>query len=251
MSNMRTPFIAGNWKMNKTVREAEEFAEAFKKLYKDTEVKTAICAPYIHLATLKRIFAGTSIGVGAENAHYEDAGAYTGEVSVAMLEDLGIDYCIIGHSERRQYFAETDETVNKKLHRLFQGPIVPILCVGENLEQREAGREKEVVEKQVRADLAGLTAEQVKKLVIAYEPIWAIGTGKTASPAQANEMCGHIRQVIENVFGEEAADEVTIQYGGSMKPANATELMNMEEIDGGLIGGASLQPEDFMKVIDF
>lgn len=251
MTNMRTPFIAGNWKMNKTGREAEEFALAFRELYKDTDVKTAICAPFVHLALLKKLFEGTDIKVGAQNAHFEDSGAFTGEISVPMLEDIGVDYCIIGHSERRQYFAETDETVNKKLHRLFKGPITPILCVGENLDQREAGQEKSVVEDQIRKDLDGLTAENVKKLVIAYEPIWAIGTGKTATPQQANEMCGHIRSVVENLFGEDTADEVTIQYGGSMKPKNATELMNMEEIDGGLIGGASLSAEDFMKVIDF
>ena len=251
MSNMRTPFIAGNWKMNKNTAEAKEFAEAFKELYKDTEVKTAICAPFIHLQMLKELFAGTEIKVGAQNAHFEESGAFTGEVSVPMLEDIGVDYCIIGHSERREYFAETDETCNKKLHRLFEGPIIPILCVGENLDQREAGKEKEIVEAQVRADLEGLSKENVQKLVIAYEPIWAIGTGKTATPEQANEMCGHIRNVVENIYDEETADEVTIQYGGSMKPANATELMNQEEIDGGLIGGASLKAEDFMQVIDF
>lgn len=251
MSNMRIPFIAGNWKMNKTGSEAASFAKEFKELYKDTDVRTAICAPFVHLSLLKKIFEGTDIKVGAQNAHFEDAGAYTGEISVPMLEDIGVDYCIIGHSERREYFSETDETVNKKLHRLFAGTITPILCVGENLQQREAGEEKVVVEDQIIADLAGLSKEMVQKLVIAYEPIWAIGTGRTATPEQANEMCGYIRSVVGNIFGEEVADEVIIQYGGSMKPANATELMNMDEIDGGLIGGASLKAKDFMGVIDF
>lgn len=248
---MRIPFIAGNWKMHKTAAEARAFAEEFKALYKDTDVKTAICAPFVHLAILKEAFAGTDIKVGAQNAHFEDQGAFTGEVSVKMLEDIGVDYCIIGHSERRQYFAETDETVNKKLKKLFEGPIVPILCVGEVLEERDAGREKEVVGGQIRADLAGLSADDVRKLVVAYEPVWAIGTGRTATPEQANEMCGYIREVISELYDDDVACDVTIQYGGSMKPANATELMAMEEIDGGLIGGSSLKADEFMQIIDF
>jgi triosephosphate isomerase len=248
---MRIPFIAGNWKMHKTAAEARAFAEEFKALYKDTDVKTAICAPFVHLTLLKEAFAGTDIKVGAQNAHFEDQGAFTGEVSVKMLEDIGVDYCIIGHSERRQYFAETDETVNKKLKKLFEGPIVPILCVGEVLEERDAGREKEVVGGQIRADLAGLSADDVRKLVVAYEPVWAIGTGRTATPEQANEMCGYIREVISELYDDDVACDVTIQYGGSMKPANATELMAMEEIDGGLIGGSSLKADEFMQIIDF
>ena len=248
---MRIPFIAGNWKMHKTAAEARAFAEEFKALYKDTDVKTAICAPFVHLAILKEAFAGTDFKVGAQNAHFEDQGAFTGEVSVKMLEDIGVDYCIIGHSERRQYFAETDETVNKKLKKLFEGPIVPILCVGEVLEERDAGREKEVVGGQIRADLEGIAAEDVKKLVVAYEPVWAIGTGRTATPEQANEMCGYIREVVSELYDDEVACELTIQYGGSMKPANATELMAMEEIDGGLIGGSSLKADEFMQIIDF
>ena len=248
---MRIPFIAGNWKMHKTAAEARAFAEEFKALYKDTDVKTAICAPFVHLALLKEAFAGTDIKVGAQNAHFEDQGAFTGEVSVKMLEDIGVDYCIIGHSERRQYFAETDETVNKKLKKLFEGPIVPILCVGEVLEERDAGREKEVVGGQIRADLAGLSADDVRKLVVAYEPVWAIGTGRTATPEQANEMCGYIREVVSELYDDDVACDLTIQYGGSMKPANATELMAMEEIDGGLIGGSSLKADEFMQIIDF
>ena len=248
---MRIPFIAGNWKMNMTGREAVDFAEKFKELYKDTDVRTAICAPYVHLELLKEAFDGTDIKVGAQNVHFEDAGAFTGEISAKMLEEIGVDYCIVGHSERRQYFGETDETVNLKLKKLFTTSILPILCVGEDLEQRDSGQALEVVEAQVRRDLAEIGAEDAARLTIAYEPVWAIGTGRTASPEQANEMCGHIRQVLSDLYGDEVACEVIIQYGGSMKPANATELMQMEEIDGGLIGGASLDPEEFMKVIDF
>lgn len=248
---MRTPFIAGNWKMNMSRAEATDFANGLKEKYHDTDVRTAICAPFVHLELLKNIFEGTDIKVGAQNCHFEDSGAFTGEVSVPMLEELGIDYCIIGHSERREYNNETDETVNLKLKRLFASSILPILCVGENLEQRDAGKEKEIVEAQVKADLEGLTAENVSALTIAYEPIWAIGTGRTASPEQAEEMCAHIRDIISDLYDDAVACETTIQYGGSMKPGNATELMNMENIDGGLIGGASLKVDDFMGIINF
>lgn len=248
---MRVPFIAGNWKMNMSRVEAIAFARKLKTLYKDTDVKTAICAPFVHIETLKSILDGTNIKVGAQNCHFEDSGAFTGEISIPMLEELGVDYCIIGHSERREYFGETDETVNKKLHKLFDSSILPILCVGENLNQRDEGIEKDVVSRQIEEDLKGLTAEDVSRLTIAYEPIWAIGTGRTATPQQANEMCGHIRDIVEKLYDDTTACSVTIQYGGSMKPSNATELMNMEEIDGGLIGGASLKAEDFIGVIDF
>jgi triosephosphate isomerase len=248
---MRVPFIVGNWKMFKTGEEALEFAEEFKKLYKNTDVRTGICAPYIHLEKLRKVFEGTEIKVGAQNCHFEDEGAFTGEVSAMMLKDLGMDLCIIGHSERRQYFNETDETVNLKLKKLFATGITPILCVGEVLEERDAGREKEVVRSQIEKDLDGIEAENVKSMVIAYEPVWAIGTGRTATPEQADEMCGHIRDILAEKYGEDTACEVTIQYGGSMKGANAKELMEMPEIDGGLIGGASLKPETFMEVIDF
>lgn len=249
---MRTPFIAGNWKMNMTAAEAEVFCNELKDLYKkEGEVKTAICAPFVRLAELVEYFKGTEIKVGAQNCHFEDSGAFTGEVSVPMLEELGIDYCIIGHSERREYFAETDETVNKKLLRLFDSSILPILCVGEKLEERDAGKEKDVVGAQIKKDLEGLTADNVKALTIAYEPIWAIGTGRTASPEQAEEMCGYIRSVIAEMYDDETAQAVTIQYGGSMKPANASDLMAMEDIDGGLIGGASLKAQDFNQIIEF
>lgn len=249
---MRIPFIAGNWKMFKNKEEAKAFAEAFKALYKDTDVKAAICAPFTQLDTLKEAFAGTKIGVGAQNCYFEDEGAFTGEISLPMLKEIGVDYCIIGHSERREYFNETDETVNKKLVKILnESDIVPILCVGENLEQREAGKEKELVEAQVTADLKGLTAEQVAKLVIAYEPIWAIGTGKTATAEQAGEMCTWIRSVVEKLYDEDTCDAVIIQYGGSVKPENATSIMENGDVDGALVGGASLDPEKFMGIINF
>ncbi len=248
---MRIPFIAGNWKMFKTKAEAIAFAEEFRELYKDTDVQTAICAPFTNLEALKEAFAGTEIKVGAQNVHFADEGAFTGEISVSMLEEIGVDFCIVGHSERRQYFGETDETVNKKLKKLFEGPIRPILCVGESLEERDADKAFDVVGDQIKADLEGIDAADVKKLVIAYEPIWAIGTGRTATPDQAEEMCAFIRKTLIELYGEEVSDEVIIQYGGSVKPANATEIMNMDEIDGALVGGASLKPKDFMEIIDF
>ena len=248
---MRIPFIAGNWKMFKTKAEAIAFAEEFRELYKDTDVQTAICAPFTNLEALKEAFAGTELKVGAQNVHFADEGAFTGEISVSMLEEIGVDFCIVGHSERRQYFGETDETVNKKLKKLFEGPIRPILCVGESLEERDADKAFDVVGGQIKADLEGIDAADVKKLVIAYEPIWAIGTGRTATPDQAEEMCAFIRKTLIELYGEEVSDEVIIQYGGSVKPANATEIMNMDEIDGALVGGASLKPKDFMEIIDF
>lgn len=248
---MRIPLIAGNWKMFKTKAEAIAFAEEFRELYKDTDVQTAICAPFTNLEALKEAFAGTEIKVGAQNVHFADEGAFTGEISVSMLEEIGVDFCIVGHSERRQYFGETDETVNKKLKKLFEGPIRPILCVGESLEERDADKAFDVVGGQIKADLEGIDAADVKKLVIAYEPIWAIGTGRTATPDQAEEMCAFIRKTLIELYGEEVSDEVIIQYGGSVKPANATEIMNMDEIDGALVGGASLKPKDFMEIIDF
>lgn len=237
--------------MFKTKAEAIAFAEEFRELYKDTDVQTAICAPFTNLEALKEAFAGTEIKVGAQNVHFADEGAFTGEISVSMLEEIGVDFCIVGHSERRQYFGETDETVNKKLKKLFEGPIRPILCVGESLEERDADKAFDVVGGQIKADLSGIDAADVKKLVIAYEPIWAIGTGRTATPEQAEEMCAFIRKTLIELYGEEVSDEVIIQYGGSVKPANATEIMNMDEIDGALVGGASLKPKDFMEIIDF
>lgn len=248
---MRIPFIAGNWKMFKTTKEALDFAVQFLEIYKPSDVKVAICAPFTQLAALVEAFRGTGIKVGAQNMHFEENGAYTGEISAAMLKEIGVDYCIIGHSERRQYFNETDETVNKKLHKAFEHEILPILCVGEVLEERDAGIAMEVVERQMKAALDGLTIPQVESLTVAYEPVWAIGTGRTATPEQADEMCGYIRNIIEELTSEETADKVVIQYGGSVKPDNATELMDMYEIDGALVGGASLKPVDFLAIVDF
>lgn len=248
---MRVPFIAGNWKMFKNRAEAREFAEEFKKLYKDTDVQTAICAPFTDLETLVEAFAGTDINVGAQNVHFADEGAYTGEVSVAMLEDIGVDFCIVGHSERRQYFAETDETVNLKLKKLLTGAIRPIMCVGESLDERDAGSAFDRVKSQLQLGLADIDAKDAARIVIAYEPIWAIGTGRTATPEQAEEMCAFIRNTLIELYDEDTADEMIIQYGGSVKPANATDIMNMDEIDGALVGGASLKAKDFMEIIDF
>lgn len=248
---MRIPLIAGNWKMFKTKAEALAFAEEFKALYKGTDVQTAICAPFTDLEALVDAFKGTDIMVGAQNVHFAEDGAYTGEISVRMLEEIGVDFCIIGHSERRQYFAETDETCNLKLKKLFESRIRPILCVGESLEERDAGQAFDKVKGQLTADLDGIEASDIKRLVIAYEPIWAIGTGRTASPEQAEEMCAFIRSMLIEMYDEETADEAIIQYGGSVKPANATEIINMEEIDGALVGGASLKAKDFMEIVDF
>lgn len=249
---IRIPLIAGNWKMYKTTAEAKAFAEEFSKLYKDTDVRAAICAPFTQLVALKEAFAGTNVKLGAQNVHFEDEGAFTGEISVEMLKEIGVDYCIIGHSERREYFAETDETVNLKLKKLFSSSeIIPILCVGENLSEREAGNAFDVVEGQLKADLEGIDKADVSKLVIAYEPIWAIGTGKTATPEQAGEMCAHIRNIVEKLYDEDTCDSVIIQYGGSVKPENASEIMNMDEIDGALVGGASLDASKLIKIVNF
>ncbi|MDD7215361.1 MAG: triose-phosphate isomerase [Anaerovoracaceae bacterium] len=248
---MRIPFIAGNWKMYKNSGEAKEFAEEFKELYHDTDVKAAICAPFPQLETLVEAFKGTGIGVGAQNVHYEKEGAYTGEVSVPMLQYIGVDYCIVGHSERRQYFNETDNTVNLKMKALLDTDIIPILCVGEDLYQREAGFQEKLVEEQVRNALRDIPKEKAEKIVVAYEPIWAIGTGRTATPIQANQMCSLIRETLIDMYGEETADRVIIQYGGSVKPENASEIMNMDEIDGALVGGASLDPLKFIDIVNF
>lgn len=237
--------------MFKTKAEAAAFAEEFKTLYKDTDVQTAVCAPFTDLEMLIEAFKGTDIKVGAQNVHFADEGAYTGEISAAMLEETGVDFCIVGHSERRQSFGETDETVNLKLKKLFEGSIRPIMCVGESLEERDAGKELEKVKTQLELGLDGIPGKDIEKLVIAYEPIWAIGTGRTATPQQAGEMCAFIRNTLIGLYGEDTADRVIIQYGGSVKPANATEIMNMDEIDGALVGGASLKAKDFMEIIDF
>lgn len=248
---MRRPIIAGNWKMHKTPDEAAAMIKELAPLVKDTDVEVVICAPFTALQAVKEAAAGTNIKVGAQNMHWEEKGAFTGEVSPVMLNALGIEYVIIGHSERREYFAETDETVNKKVHSAFAHGLTPIVCVGETLAQREEGVTRTLVEGQTRAALQGLSLENVKNCVIAYEPIWAIGTGKTATSEDANEVIGYIRNTIADMYGKEAADAIRIQYGGSMKPENAAELMAMPEIDGGLVGGASLKAQDFARIVNY
>ena len=237
--------------MYKTAEQAKAFAEEFRQLCRPSDVRVAIAAPFTQLWALKEAFAGTGIGVAAQNMHWADEGAYTGEVSAAMLKEIGVDYCIIGHSERRQYFAETDETVNKKVRKALAEGILPILCCGESLETRDAGEQNAFVEAQIRADFAGIEPEDAKKVTVAYEPIWAIGTGRTATPQQAQDMCAYIREVLKDIYGEDISEEITIQYGGSVKPANASELMNQDDIDGALVGGASLKPADFLEIVHF
>ncbi|HIV81883.1 MAG TPA: triose-phosphate isomerase [Candidatus Salinicoccus merdavium] len=247
---MRTPFIAGNWKMNKTISEGEQFLDSLKNLPAKEEVESAICAPFIHLPSLVEKAKVLNVGIGAENAHEDDSGAFTGEVSVAMLQDLGVDYIIIGHSERREHFNETDETVNKKTLATLKNNIVPIVCVGETDAEREEGKHIERVESQVEKALLEVSAEDAEKVVIAYEPIWAIGTGKSATSDDANEMCGAVRKKIASLYSDEVADKVRVQYGGSVKPANIKEYMEREHIDGALVGGASLEADSFLELLE-
>lgn len=247
---MRKPIIAGNWKMNKTIKEALEFAEAVKGKTCPDKAEAVICAPFTLLKDLKESVAGTDIKIGAQNMHFEDNGAFTGEVAPAMLKEIGMDYVIIGHSERRQYFNETDETVNKKVLKALEVGIDPIVCCGETLEEREADKTKDVVKVQVEAALKDVAKEDLAKVVIAYEPIWAIGTGKTATSEQANDVIAYIREVVKGLYGE-LAEEVRIQYGGSVKPANVAEIMAQSDIDGALVGGASLKAEDFLALLNF
>lgn len=249
---MRTPIIAGNWKLNKNPKETVEFVNAVKAdLPKSTDVETLICAPAVDLPALIESAKGSELRVGAENCYFENEGAYTGETSPMVLKEMGVDYVIIGHSERREYFHETDEDINKKAKAIYANDMTPILCCGETLETREAGKAEEFVNAQIKADVDGLTADQVANLVIAYEPIWAIGTGKTATADQAEEMCHAIRQTIASLYNEEVADKVRIQYGGSVKPANVKEIMSKEDIDGGLIGGAALQADSFLQLAHY
>ena len=249
---MRTPIIAGNWKLNKNPQETTEFVNAVKaQLPKSTDVETLICAPAVDLPALIEAAKGSELHVGAENCYFEDEGAYTGETSPKVLKEMGMDYVIIGHSERRDYFHETDEDINKKAKAIFANGLKPIICCGESLETREANKQDEWVVAQIKAALDGLTAEQVSSLVIAYEPIWAIGTGKTASSDQAEEMCKTIRETVKDLYNEETAENVRIQYGGSVKPANVKELMAKPDIDGGLVGGASLVPESFLELVNY
>ena len=248
---MRKPIIAGNWKMNLSINDAIKFVEEVKNEVSNTDVEPVICAPFTFLKDLKQVTKGTNIKIGAQNMHFEDNGAFTGEISAPMLKELDIDYCVIGHSERRQYFAETDETINKKLKQAFKYDIIPILCVGETLEERESGKTNNIVKSQVVADIEGLDKDLVSKLVIAYEPIWAIGTGKTATSNQANEVISYIREVVKELYNDEISENLRIQYGGSVKPDNLEEIMNQSDIDGALVGGASLKPSDFIKLVNF
>lgn len=248
---MRKPIIAGNWKMFKTRDEAISFVLTLNKVGLPSEdlVDSVICAPFIELRDLiKRQDCG--LQVGAQNMHFEEQGAFTGEISPIMLKTLGVKYVIIGHSERRAMFNETDETCNKKLHAAFAHELTPILCCGEYLQQREDGSWKDVIKEQITRDLEGLTAEQVKDVVIAYEPIWAIGTGKTATPEIADETCGFIRATVEQLYSTEVSEAIRIQYGGSVKTSNVDELMAKPNIDGALIGGASLVAEDFVTLVN-
>ena len=246
----RKTIIAGNWKMNKTPSETKTFAEQFKALLPRTKwCDIVVCVPAADLSAAVRAFKDSRIAVGAQNVYFEKSGAFTGEISADMLADLGVRYVIVGRSERRALFGETDEIVNRKVHAALEAGLNPIICVGESLTQREMGVTMELIALQVKSALAGVSAEQVRRCVIAYEPIWAIGTGRTATPEQAAEVCAHIRALIRAQYGARVARSVTIQYGGSMKPANARELLAHEDIDGGLIGGASLEPQALMDIV--
>ncbi len=248
---MRKKVIAGNWKMNMLPNEAIDFIDKLAPLVKDTQNEVILCVPYTDLFYALLTAQGTNIKIGAQNMHFEENGAYTGEISGKMLKSIGVEYVIIGHSERRQYFNETDETVNKKIKAALTNGLKPIVCVGETLEQREANKTEEVITRQIELALQGLTEEQVKNIIVAYEPIWAIGTGKTATSEQANETIRNIRNKICQIYGQIVGNGVIIQYGGSVKSTNAKELFEMSDIDGGLVGGASLKPDEFAKIVNF
>jgi len=248
---MRKKVIAGNWKMNMLPNETIEYITEFAPLVKDTTNEVILCVPYTDLFYALLHTQDTNIKIGAQNIHWEEKGAYTGEISAKMLKSIGVEYVIIGHSERRQYFNETDESVNKKIKTAFANDLKPIVCVGETLEEREQGETEKVITKQTRLALEGLTNQKVEETIIAYEPIWAIGTGKTATSEDANNSIKAIRNEIKNIYGEEVASKVIIQYGGSVKSSNAKELFSTSDIDGGLVGGASLKPEEFSKIINY
>ena len=241
--------IAGNWKMNKLPSETYDYVKEVAEKVKDASCEVVCCTPFVCLSEAIKAAKGTNVKIGAENLHFKDSGAYTGEVSADMLVDMGVDYVIIGHSERRQYFAETDETVNLKTKKALEKGLIPIVCVGESLEERKSGVTISLITEHVTKAFADISAEDAKKVVIAYEPIWAIGTGETATSEQAEEVCAAIRKVFANLYCENCAKDVTIQYGGSMNAGNASELLSMDNIDGGLIGGASLKSEDFSIIV--
>ena len=246
---LRKAVIAGNWKMNKTPAEARELLEAIKPLVKDADCDVIACVPFVDLDAALETVKGSNIAIGAENCHWEASGAYTGEISAPMLASMQVPYVIIGHSERRTYFGETDVTVNKRVRAALDNGLTVILCVGEYLEQREQGVTDEVVAMQTKIALMGVSAKELKRIIIAYEPVWAIGTGKTATAAQANEVCAMIRATVAGLYSKEDADALTIQYGGSMNAKNAEELLDQPDVDGGLIGGASLKPADFAEIV--
>lgn len=248
---MRRKVIAGNWKMNMLPNEAIEYIQAFEPMVKDANAEVILCVPYIDLFYCLMNAQGTNIKIGAQNMHFAENGAYTGEISPKMLKSIGVEYVIIGHSERRAYYGETDESVNKKIKAAFENELKPIVCVGETLEEREAGKTEEIITTQTRLALEGLDKEQVKATIIAYEPIWAIGTGKTATSDDANNSIKSIRAEIAKIYGEDVASEVIIQYGGSVKSSNAKELFSTSDIDGGLVGGASLKPDEFSKIVNY
>lgn len=245
----RKAIIAGNWKMNKTATEAAALIAELIPAVQGTGCEVVICVPFTDLTTAVAKCKGTNLHVGAENVHFEKSGAYTGEISADMLVDLGVEYVVIGHSERRQYFAETNETVNLRTKAALAAGLKPIVCVGESLAQREQGVTEELVRLQVKVALLGVSAEQLKDVVIAYEPIWAIGTGKTATAEQAQEVCACIRKVVGELYGAAAAKALTVQYGGSMNAQNAQELLAKPDVDGGLIGGASLKADQFSVIV--
>ena len=246
---LRKAVIAGNWKMNKTPAEAKELIAAIAPLVKDAGCEVVACTPFVDLSAAQEAAQGTNIQIGAENCHWEVSGAYTGEISAQMLTSMGVNIVIIGHSERRQYFGETDVTVQKRVRAALDAGMTVILCVGETLEQREQGITSELVAMQTKIALCGVSEEELKRVIIAYEPVWAIGTGKTATAEQANEVCHTIRECIASVYSQAAADGITIQYGGSMNAGNAAELLAQPDVDGGLIGGASLKPQDFATIV--
>ena len=246
----RKKIVAGNWKMNMTPSQAVKLVEELKPLVVSDDVEVVYCVPAIDIVPVVEAVKGTNIQVGAENMYFEESGAYTGEISPAMLTDAGVKYVVLGHSERREYFAETNETVNKKMLKAFEHGITPIMCCGETLEQREQGVTMDFIRQQVKVGLQNVTADQAKTMVIAYEPIWAIGTGKTATNEIAEDVCGYIRGVVAELYGQDVAEKVRIQYGGSVKPATLKALLEQPNIDGALVGGASLQVESYVAMIE-
>lgn len=248
---MRRPIIAGNWKMNKTPSEAKELVQGLIENVKGVKCEVVVCPPFTSLSQIAELTEGTNIKLGAQNMHFEESGAYTGEISPLMLKEIGVEYVILGHSERRQYFNEDDIVVNKKVKAAIKHGFTPILCVGETLEEREGERTFDVIKKQIEADLCGIDSKNVEDMVIAYEPIWAIGTGKTATSEDANGVIKYIRGLVRDLCGEAAADKVRIQYGGSVKSSTIKEQMSQSDIDGALVGGASLKADEFAAIVSF